>query len=76
MHCAAADSLNHQTQLIIVEEAQKAARARGRGGIVSRRLGPSVFQSLARAAWQGRLTLDLAAPLFSAYSSRLVAIMK
>lgn len=37
-HCASADSLNHQTQLIIVVEPQKAANSGRLGCIVSGRL--------------------------------------
>lgn len=37
--CCCRLSLNRQTQLIIVEEAQKARKGGGRGCIVSRRLG-------------------------------------
>lgn len=70
--CCCKLSLNHQTQLIIVEEAQKAGKGGGAWLDCQREAGLSV------CVWwlAGWLTLDLAAPFFSVYSGRLVGIMK
>lgn len=69
MHCAAVESLNRQTQLIIVEEAQKAGKGGRRGCIVSGRLSCVCVCVLvktipARAAWQDDWHLTSLLPSF------------